>query len=556
MAKRDFSRGSIEQMMDAFQNKLVELGGDYTSDIDDVVQSADEITAAYRDDVIDMESDPYVETDNGNIEEGSYADVLIGDINAQLEDSGHLDSWTWEYNQDTDELQLTTIEGSNVSEYTIPMEDLTQDINSIDDDIQYIMAEVMKGDDVESCDSIQSDTEIAEDDDDEDMEDFMHFGLKKAKKFGDMICKKLSGKTVSKNKMLAKQPGGLIYEANKLGIDMWDLLEALEGMCYQGRAREIDDSTYKVLGNCARQSKKVNSSTEVNIRPGDEEIIYGDPDCMFGDGSDISLSEIKEYWNSNSTNDPTLAQYSSFKDWWKDTRKWLTASCDVKAAIRENADSDVLYEDVTPEDYDINSMHLRRNYSDPAESCANIEGACGEFDKWEEVKSKQVPDTDGFFTDYTLYFNPFTGEYMCMFGDKDIYTPDFDYADWSGDSEQEAMEWFNDYEGFVEDEHEFDPDDYEYDEENDIYNATSVECATYDELPEGYTSAGNVGGYFRFRRIVDGKGKWIAQHQDGGPFFDISYEQALGYEPIDESNIAKLQRDLGEMLLPPEGYGR
>ena len=181
MAKRDFSRGSIEQMMDAFQNKLVELGGDYTSDIDDVVQSADEITAAYRDDVIDMESDPYVETDNGNIEEGSYADVLIGDINAQLEDSGHLDSWTWEYNQDTDELQLTTIEGSNVSEYTIPMEDLTQDINSIDDDIQYIMAEVMKGDDVESCDSIQSDTEIAEDDDDEDMEDFMHFGLKKSK---------------------------------------------------------------------------------------------------------------------------------------------------------------------------------------------------------------------------------------------------------------------------------------------------------------------------------------------------------------------------------------
>lgn len=433
MARRDFSRGSIEQMMDAFQNKLVELGGDYTPDIDDVVQSADDITAAYRDDVINMESDPYVETDNGNIEEGSYADVLISDINSQLEDSGHLDSWTWEYNQDTDELQLTTIEGSNVSEYTIPMEDLTQDINSIDDDIQYIMAEVMKGDDVESCDSIQSDTEIAEDVDDEDMEDFMHFGLKKAKKFGDRICEKLSGKTVSKNKMLAKQPGGLIYEANKLGMDMWDLLEALEGMCYQGRAREIDDSTYKVLGNCARQSNPVNSSTQVNIRPGDEEIIYGDPDYMFGDGSDISLAEIKEYWNNNSTGDPTLAQYSSFKDWWKDTRKWLTASCDVKAA--------------------------------------------GEFDKWEEVKSKQVPDTDGFFTDYTLYFNPFTGEYMCMFGDKDIYTPDFDYADWSGDNEQEALEWFNDYEGFVEDEHEFDPDDYD----DDIMLASDIMSRITDD---------------------------------------------------------------------------
>ena len=41
-------------------------------------------------------------------------------------------------------------------------------------------------------------------------------------------------------------PGGLVYEADQLGIGMWDLLEALEGMCYNGDAVEIDDSTYKV----------------------------------------------------------------------------------------------------------------------------------------------------------------------------------------------------------------------------------------------------------------------------------------------------------------------
>jgi len=29
---------------------------------------------------------------------------------------------------------------------------------------------------------------------------------------------------------------------------MWDLLEALEGLCYQGRAMEIDDSTYEIIG--------------------------------------------------------------------------------------------------------------------------------------------------------------------------------------------------------------------------------------------------------------------------------------------------------------------
>ena len=73
-----------------------------------------------------------------------------------------------------------------------------------------------------------------------------YFGKEQADKYGDLIAENLSGQTVSKRKDLAEQSGGLIYEANLLGIDMWDLLEALEGMCYQGRAIEIDDSTYKV----------------------------------------------------------------------------------------------------------------------------------------------------------------------------------------------------------------------------------------------------------------------------------------------------------------------
>lgn len=76
-----------------------------------------------------------------------------------------------------------------------------------------------------------------------------YFGKEEADLHGDMIVQNLSGKTVSKRRDKAEEPGGLIYEANQLGIDMWDLLRALEGMCYQGRAREIDDSTYLVLGS-------------------------------------------------------------------------------------------------------------------------------------------------------------------------------------------------------------------------------------------------------------------------------------------------------------------
>ena len=60
------------------------------------------------------------------------------------------------------------------------------------------------------------------------------------------ISKALSGKKISKRKDKAYEPGGLIHEAIMLNIDMWDLLEALEGMCHDGRASEIDDSTYLV----------------------------------------------------------------------------------------------------------------------------------------------------------------------------------------------------------------------------------------------------------------------------------------------------------------------
>lgn len=73
-----------------------------------------------------------------------------------------------------------------------------------------------------------------------------YFGQEAAEKYGDLIVENLSGKKISKRRDLAEEPGGLIYEANQLGIDMWDLLEALEGLCHEGKAREIDDSTYFV----------------------------------------------------------------------------------------------------------------------------------------------------------------------------------------------------------------------------------------------------------------------------------------------------------------------
>ena len=49
-----------------------------------------------------------------------------------------------------------------------------------------------------------------------------------------------------------------------------------------------------------------------------------------------------------------------------------------------------------------------------------------------------------------------------------------------------------------------------------------------------------------FRKIENGRGKWLAAKD--GEVFPITYEQALGYEPL--TNGDKLARKLGEMLLP------
>lgn len=56
--------------------------------------------------------------------------------------------------------------------------------------------------------------------------------------------------------------------------------------------------------------------------------------------------------------------------------------------------------------------------------------------------------------------------------------------------------------------------------------------------------------YNLYRKIENGKGKWIAEDVKTGEVFHITYEQARGYEPIRPTPIESLARELGRMLLP------
>lgn len=85
----------------------------------------------------------------------------------------------------------------------------------------------------------------------EGMFDKFYFGKDAYEKYGDKVSKALAGKTISKRMDRADQPGGIAYEAEQLGMDLYDLLETLEGMCYNRKATEIDDSTYLVYGKAS-----------------------------------------------------------------------------------------------------------------------------------------------------------------------------------------------------------------------------------------------------------------------------------------------------------------
>ena len=83
---------------------------------------------------------------------------------------------------------------------------------------------------------------------------------------------------------------------------------------------------------------------------------------------------------------------------------------------------------------------------------------CVEESEWVDLDSKSVLDYDGFYTDYTLWTNGL--QFVCIFGDNDLYNPENSDPDFETNDEDEAYEWFNSYEGFVDEPLEDDEIDY------------------------------------------------------------------------------------------------
>lgn len=68
------------------------------------------------------------------------------------------------------------------------------------------------------------------------------------------------------------------------------------------------------------------------------------------------------------------------------------------------------------------------------------------------IAIKTVVDSDGFTTDYSWYKDPETGDNFFILGDADFYEADPMYADYETSDDAVAREWFDTYEGFVDEE--------------------------------------------------------------------------------------------------------
>lgn len=220
------------------------------------------------------------------------------------------------------------------------------------------------------------------------------------------------------------------------------------------------------------------------------------------DGTEYTEQELRNLFEKLKVSDPVVHQYRTFESWVKDSLEndYLSIvdnadSCtsvkaaknvdmqdyneveryihtligDLDSALSEegfnntvfDTDDHNLYVTVydTSEQYDVPFDDLTFDWDSIEKDVKYILDAIKgevdtdfddlyESDKWIELESKSVTDSDGFVTEYTLYKRLGEEYYICMFGDREVYTPSADYADAEFDDYDQAKSWFDNYTGF------------------------------------------------------------------------------------------------------------
>lgn len=138
-------------------------------------------------------------------------------------------------------------------------------------------------------------------------------------------------------------------------------------------------------------------------------------------------------------------------------------------------------------------LSIENNEEDEIESSVDIDEET-EDPKWICLDIKHVRDSDGMLTDYALYTTKDEDKYICMFGDVDIYAPDEMYADAEFDTEDEALEWFENYVGPGDEEDDiYSSEETDSEEDNDNFRIVYHASLTPVSFPLNFNLSKEVG---------------------------------------------------------------
>ena len=252
--------------------------------------------------------------------------------------------------------------------------------------------------------------------------------------------------------------GNQLSAPNPDDSELWDRVESMEArgrrglmvVAYTGKkvneasyggAFDIEDDQYftkddllnfadEVLGNVAETFDGTYDIGGVWFEDGNVTTQIVDTEGnMFEDITKVDMRKIREPWHLKRA-------YA------------LQVSANIIKQIKElNAMDEAVVPSTYEFDDDIDDLSY---YYDDEIFKDNLEN-----NPYTEVASKSVLDTDGFSTDYTMYMNVEDGGFVFIFGDKDVYNPGNTDPDWECETKGEAWDWFNNYEGFNEEDDDF-----------------------------------------------------------------------------------------------------
>ena len=127
-------------------------------------------------------------------------------------------------------------------------------------------------------------------------------------------------------------------------------------------------------------------------------------------------------------------------------------------------------------------------------------------------------------TDYTMYMNINTGEYVFILGDKDIYTPEDGNFDWECETEEEAREWFDSYTGFEDD----------MDEAYEVDKVWGAVCSNRQDYMRKGLESGRIDPNVRYRK------------------FGRDHSYVMGALRNNNKDMVKLLQDNGGTILDDE----